>query len=173
MYESLRPCNPKVPGASGQCLKYVRQTFAIASLWTWAWTAWLKAKYKHRDRNLPNVPCAVWFSYRVVQGHVVTYVPKQGFYSVTKYGVRRFKTIEEVENFIGCKFVGWTEDINGVRVCQPKPAPKPVKLYYIVKKGDTLSKIARANKTTVAKLVSLNKIKNPDLIFPGQKVRVK
>lgn len=50
-------------------------------------------------------------------------------------------------------------------------APTPV--YHIVKKGETLSGIAAKNKTTVSKLVALNNIINPDLIFPGQKIRIK
>lgn len=45
--------------------------------------------------------------------------------------------------------------------------------YYTVKKGDTLSHIAKRYNTTVSKLVSLNKIKNPNLIYPGQRIRVK
>ena len=39
---------------------------------------------------------------------------------------------------------------------------------YTVKKGDTLSEIAVANSTTVAKLVDLNDITNPDYIVVGQ-----
>ena len=39
---------------------------------------------------------------------------------------------------------------------------------YVVQKGDTLSKIAQANNTTVAKLVELNHIANPDYIVVGQ-----
>lgn len=42
--------------------------------------------------------------------------------------------------------------------------------YYIVKKGDWLSKIAIKYNTTWQKLQELNKIKNPDLIFPNQKI---
>ena len=39
---------------------------------------------------------------------------------------------------------------------------------YIVKKGDTLSAIARAHNTTVSKLAKLNAITNVDLIRVGQ-----
>ena len=42
---------------------------------------------------------------------------------------------------------------------------------YTVKKGDTLSQIALNYNTTVAKLVSLNNIKDPDLIIIGQVIR--
>lgn len=42
--------------------------------------------------------------------------------------------------------------------------------YYIVKKGDTLSGIAKMHNTTVQELVKLNNIKNPNLIYVGQKI---
>lgn len=41
---------------------------------------------------------------------------------------------------------------------------------YVVKRGDTLSQIAVNYNTTVNSLVNLNNIKNPNLIFPGQKI---
>ena len=47
------------------------------------------------------------------------------------------------------------------------------KEYYIVKKGDNLTKIAKRYKTTVEQLVKWNNIKNPNLIKIGQKLRVK
>lgn len=56
---------------------------------------------------------------------------------------------------------------------KPQPEPKPKKEYYIVKKGDTLTGIAIKYKTTVKQLVEWNKIKNPNLIKIGQKLRVK
>jgi len=45
---------------------------------------------------------------------------------------------------------------------------------YEIKKGDSLSKIAKAYGTTWQKIAEMNKdtIKNPDLIFPGQKIKV-
>jgi LysM repeat protein len=45
--------------------------------------------------------------------------------------------------------------------------------YYTVKSGDNLTKIAKKYGTSVAKLVSLNDIKNPNKIYVGQKLRVK
>jgi LysM repeat protein len=42
------------------------------------------------------------------------------------------------------------------------------KTTYVVQRGDTLSEIAKRFKTTVAKLVSLNNIKNKNLISVGQ-----
>lgn len=48
------------------------------------------------------------------------------------------------------------------------------KKFYTVKSGDTLSGIAKAQKSTVAKLLKLNpEIKDADKISVGQKIRVK
>ena len=68
----------------------------------------------------------------------------------------------------------------------PTPKPTPKATYYIVKKGDTLTKIAKKYKTTWKKLYSLNKTlidndakKNGikknfyNHIYAGQKLRVK
>lgn len=57
-----------------------------------------------------------------------------------------------------------------------EPAPSPVDDiasdvgFYIVQKGDTLSKIAKKFGTTVKKLAEINGISNPDLIQIGQKI---
>lgn len=45
--------------------------------------------------------------------------------------------------------------------------------YYIVKKGDTLSKIAQMYTTTVTQLKKWNNIKDINKIYVGQKLRVK
>lgn len=49
---------------------------------------------------------------------------------------------------------------------------KPV--YYVVKAGDSLGAIAKAYKVSLDKVIELNPhIKNPNLIYKGQKIRVK
>lgn len=45
--------------------------------------------------------------------------------------------------------------------------------YYIIQSGDTLSQIAKNNSVTVNQLVAWNNIKNANLIYAGQKIRVK
>lgn len=46
-------------------------------------------------------------------------------------------------------------------------------LYYTVQSGDTLSGIAGKYGTTYQKIAQLNGLANPNLIYPGQKLRVK
>lgn len=62
---------------------------------------------------------------------------------------------------------------------QPKPAPaeKPVQAeaeanFYVVQKGDTLLKIAAANKLAVRDLAAWNNIENPNKVEVGQRLRV-
>ena len=49
----------------------------------------------------------------------------------------------------------------------------PVASVYVVKSGDYLGKIAKEHNTTVAKLAIINKIENPDIIYAGQKLKLK
>lgn len=45
--------------------------------------------------------------------------------------------------------------------------------YYIVQEGDTLWNIANICGTTWEHLAKINKIKNPDLIYPGQHIKLR
>lgn len=49
----------------------------------------------------------------------------------------------------------------------------PHETIYIVKKGDTLSGIAKKYNTTYQKLAKDNNIENPNLIYPNQKIIIK
>ena len=44
--------------------------------------------------------------------------------------------------------------------------------YYKIRKGDTLSKIARKNRTTVSKLCKLNRMSKKTKLRPGKRIRV-
>ena len=62
--------------------------------------------------------------------------------------------------------IGWVNDSCIVSTSSSK-------VYYTVKAGDTLSGIAKKYNTTVNQLASWNNIKNVNLIYVGQKLRVK
>ena len=71
------------------------------------------------------------------------------------------------------KNVEKVNDMLTVRVDEPEPEPK----FYTVEKGDSLSKIAKEVYGDYKKweeLFAANKevIENPDLIYPGQKIRI-
>jgi hypothetical protein len=57
---------------------------------------------------------------------------------------------------------------------KPAPAPAPGGAYYVVRRGDTLTRIAARFRTSVARLLKLNpSIKNANLIYAGQRIRVR
>lgn len=45
-------------------------------------------------------------------------------------------------------------------------------ITYTVKRGDTLSNIAKAYNVTIAHIVEINNLQNPSLIYPGEKLRI-
>ena len=64
-----------------------------------------------------------------------------------------------------------------VRHLPPAPTPEPEGTYYEVKKGDTLSKIAKAQYGDAMKypqIFEANRpmLKDPDKIYPGQVLRI-
>lgn len=69
---------------------------------------------------------------------------------------------------------GYSYDAVQKAVNQKMGAKKqPAHVYYVVKRGDTLSGIASKYGTTWQKLQAMNGIRNPNKIYPGQRIRVK
>ena len=50
----------------------------------------------------------------------------------------------------------------------PMPAPTPAHEVYVVKKGDSVYKIAKRYGTTMQAIILANDLHNPNLIYPGQ-----
>lgn len=66
------------------------------------------------------------------------------------------------------------KDKNKIYVGQTLKVPSNSEpFYYIIQKGDTLSKISKKYNTSITQLVNWNNIKNPNVIYAGQKIRVK
>lgn len=116
---------------SGMCLKWVRgPCWEIGSLYGSAIEAWNGAKYKHPgDRNPPDG--AALFYRGGNYGHVV--IRKPGDMRSTdcpSSGRVGDAEIAWVEDNWGYEYLGWTEDLNGVRLPldsepDPEPAPPP------------------------------------------------
>ena len=47
-----------------------------------------------------------------------------------------------------------------------------LKIYYTVKRGDTLSKIAENHRVRMASIMKWNKLSKANTIFPGQKLAI-
>lgn len=90
----------------------------------------------------------------------------QGIYNVLQTKKSGNYIWAQLDDNVWCALndgAGWT-----------KTYPIETAEYYVVKRGDTMSKIAKQYNTTLAKLKTLNpQIKNLNLIEIGQRVRVK
>lgn len=64
------------------------------------------------------------------------------------------------------------EDTSAVKEPALKPEEQKKIIYYRVKFGNTLFSIAKTYNVTVNELVSWNNIKNPNLIFPNEVIRI-
>ncbi len=65
-------------------------------------------------------------------------------------------------------------DPNTIFVGQVLRIPQSTRpLWYMVRYGDTLYTIAKRFFTTVDNIVALNSLANPDVIYPGDRIRIR
>lgn len=118
-----------VDGA-GWCHRFARNFFGAPMGYSSAWEAWQATEYKHGPGEaLPDVAVLLWFSHYGTYGspptygnwgHVAVHVPGRGIYTSPGYGEGQevWQTIAQIESRFASTYVGWSEDINGLRVAQ-------------------------------------------------------
>ena len=103
------------------------------------------------------------------------YTVKQGD---TLYGISR-KYNTTVQEIINLNYLKNNTITPGMIIRIPEIYTKEEEMYmpnyinYVVKKGDTLSKIAKEFGTTYQKIAKDNNIKNPNKIYVGQKLVIR
>lgn len=108
-------------GWNGLCLKFVRTAFDVPAKAATARAAWDGAKFKHKTSNPGSIPIGVpaFLQGPSPAGHVLISLGGGETYTTddTVGGPRElsFQTLINV----GYKLLGWTEDLNGVRVYAP------------------------------------------------------
>lgn len=112
----------------GLCLKFTRTCFNVAAMQNatpaggYALLAWQRAKYKHGvGSKRPPAGVPVFFDGVGRYGHVAVSAGG-GYVYTTDYPLLnrvRKVPITAIELAWGCYMIGWTEDINGVRVWRP------------------------------------------------------
>lgn len=126
----------------GMCLQFAQSFFGAPVRHRSAWHAWLAQKLRHGPEvPLPDVPVLLWFEHwgayddgnGPYDGHPVgesgnwgdvrIHVPGDAIYGAPITGHRegqsRVAYISDIERGIGATYVGWSEDINGLRVAEP------------------------------------------------------
>lgn len=80
------------------------------------------------------------------------------------------ETIKKAKNLSVTK-VGYLTEGNTKPEVKPQPKPE-LSNVYVVKQGDTLRKIADRYGVSYREIIKANGIKNPNMIFPGQKFKI-
>lgn len=132
-----------------------------------------RATEKGSIKSMPDIPgLGVW-----KESHIGVYVG-EGFIIEARgfnYGVQKYKLSDRPYTkwlkIPGLEYITIPDSPQPVPEPKPEPTTKPK--TYKVKKGDTLTKIAKVHKVTLKKLINANpQIKNPDLIHPGDMITI-
>lgn len=114
----------------GYCLDCTETAFGTPHNAPTAWAAWGDTQYRHEDRNFPvGVYFPIWFSGYNGEGHVaLAFVNSNGQmgiwtspYEHVPYFYTGYHSVDALAEGYKVSYAGWTEDIGGVRVIQPKP----------------------------------------------------
>lgn len=198
-YQQIIQPNWGAVSPPGYCLGLATSVFfGGAGGYEWATQAWDASPTKNGSRDMPSVAVPVWFSWwgninGTYQdwGHVVVYNPSNGKFLSSPgrwsdgVGQQWFNSIQEIENWFGARYNGWTLDImpNGTVAAAtdgPTPGPTPTpqpdwNATYTVVSGDTLSGIADNYGISWEALYAANTDViggDPNSINPGMVLRV-
>ena len=178
----------------GWCLRFVQSVYNSPVAYPSATAAWNATGQKYFSRDMPAVSVPVWFSWvgdidgtgAKDWGHVVAWVPERGqflsspLYWSQGYGQSWVNSIAEIEQILGCTYVGFSADLNGLQIATwsddpaPAPAPTPAGTTYTVEPGDNLWGIAQlfyGDGTRWTEIYDANAGiigADPGLIHPGQ-----
>lgn len=115
--QALNYANSVSTGYGGLCLQFVRTCFGVGAKYPSAIAAWNGAQYKHQTSSTSGIPVgAPIFFAGSKYGHVAVYAGN-GNMRTTNSATNRIHTMT-VASWVraGYHLLGWTEDINGVRI---------------------------------------------------------
>ena len=114
--------------------------------------------------------------------NVTTPNPTNSNNNIINYVVKKGDTLVEVGKRFGVSYekIAKINNISNSNLIYPGQILKidgsnaiNTEVYYTVKDGDTLSEIAKRFGMSYEKIVKLNNISNPNLIYPGQVIKIK
>lgn len=171
----------------GWCLRFTQTVYGAPVNYYCARDSWDGSDFKHTEAPPSGVSVPVYWSWIGTingetrdWGHIAALLPDGRVLSSPLrwsdgYGQTIAGSIDEVSNMLGATFLGWTEDMNTLRIVNytdtPTPEPTPPNRTYTVQPGDTLWGIAvlfYGDGTRYPEIAAANGIENPNLIFPGQ-----
>jgi len=129
--QAIAWANDQKDGFDGECLAFVRTAYDIPAHEPDAAAAWKNAKHKHAGASLAAAPVGAFVHMKGANphGHVCLYLGGGKVRtSDDVVGHPATYTLDQMASF-GYRVLGWSEDVNGVRVAglKPKTTSKPAK----------------------------------------------
>ncbi len=127
MYRQLVKPDLSVQEKSGFSLAHIQKAYGAPVKHAFAWHSWVACEHTHNAlTELPDAYVPVWF-YTTIEhtdtplGHVMIWDPvSQKIWGTPRNGYgKQWYTFEQIVN-AKTRYVGWSEDLNGLRVVQPK-----------------------------------------------------
>lgn len=129
----------------GWCLRFTQTAWNAPVMYYCARDSWDASGFKHTD-GLPSVAVPVYWSWVGTingetrdWGHVAVLLPdgrvlSSPLYWSQGYGQSIVSSVDEVSRILGATYLGWTEDMNGLRVVDwaDAPAPEPTPTPSVV-----------------------------------------
>jgi hypothetical protein len=136
--------NTSIKDNPGWCLRMTQSILGAPKAHPSAKAAYNATGQKYPTRDMPNVAVPVWFSWvgdlgdgqgRVDWGHSAVWIPSRGQFLSSPlswsqgYGQSWVNSLSDFERILGCRYLGFTADINGLQVAtytaDSKPAAVP------------------------------------------------
>lgn len=135
--------------------------------------------YEHNDNYIPKKADIIYYKWDV-KSEAENVEGQANHVGIVEYCDGKNITVIEGNYNSRCQRrqikVGW-KYIHGYALPKydmDEEESKDAPAFYVVKKGDSLSKIAKMMNTTVDNIMSLNpQIKNKNLIYVGQEIRIR
>lgn len=107
----------------GYCLRFVRTCWEVGPLYASAIEAWNGARYKHPGDRTPPVGAPCYYQ-GGQYGHIVLFCPP-GHKGIRSTDCPSATVVSDAElswceQAWGYRYLGWTEDLNGIRVIEPE-----------------------------------------------------
>jgi hypothetical protein len=102
----------------GMCLSFVRQSFGAPGGQYDAKQAWYQAKYRHTTGTPPRGAAVFWLGGSAGHGHIALSLGGGHVLStdIRRSGKADNVPLTEIHDKWGLRYVGWSEDVNGVRI---------------------------------------------------------
>jgi hypothetical protein len=151
----------------GWCLRFTQTAWDAPVMYYCARESWDNSGHQHTD-GLPSVAVPVYWSWWGTingetrdWGHVAVLLPDGRVLSSPLtwsqgYGQTIASSVDEVSNILGATYLGWTEDMNGLRVVDWSDDPQPSLLLPTQRQAGEGGANRRAAPTTDSELLEPN-----------------